>query len=217
MSQLKEPVLFILLGLPGSGKTYLARQLSSKLGATHIELEKIRHAIFDNPQYTTDENSVVKHVAFMMAEEFLKAKLPVIYDTSTNRRVERRELRDFARHFEAKPLLIWQQIDPSTGYARVSRRDSRKLDDRFGRVLDNKTFMNFNDDLQTPLHEDYIIVSGKHSFQGQYNSITRYLVETGLVAPDSKIAKSVPNPGLVNLVSGSRGRVDYNRRNVNIK
>ena len=44
-SKLQHPTVFILVGIPGSGKTNLARQLSQKLGISRVSAEQIRSTI----------------------------------------------------------------------------------------------------------------------------------------------------------------------------
>ncbi len=39
---MKKPTLYILCGLPFSGKTTLAKKLSEKLGFVHIDLDEVK-------------------------------------------------------------------------------------------------------------------------------------------------------------------------------
>ena len=75
-----KPVLIMLYGYPGSGKTHFARQLSETLQAAHVHGDRIRGELFDKPQYDTHENEIVNHLMIYMAEEFLKAGVSVIFD-----------------------------------------------------------------------------------------------------------------------------------------
>jgi hypothetical protein len=73
--------------------------------------------------------------------------------------------------------------------------------------------------MQNPQNENYLVLSGKHLFNSQKNSIVRRLTDLGVLSDDA-FDQKVAKPELVNLVSRAQaraGRVDYSRRNVIIR
>jgi hypothetical protein len=70
--------------------------------------------------------------------------------------------------------------------------------------------------MQNPQNEEYIVVSGKHTFDTQLSAFIKRLRELGLVPPVGEINTRVVKPGLVNLVP-TAGRVDLSRRNIVIR
>jgi hypothetical protein len=72
--------------------------------------------------------------------------------------------------------------------------------------------------MQNPANtEDYVVVSGKHTFGTQYTAVARRLRELGLIGLGEDTGKAV-KPGLVNLVPDPHsGRVDMSRRNIVIR
>src|SRR3989344_8227855 len=118
-----KPLFIVLYGFPGSGKTHFARQLCETIHAAHVNGDRLRYELFDQPRYDKREDDVVEHIMQYMAEEFLNAGLSVIYDVNAMRINKRRTLRDMARKVHAEPLLIWLQIDSDSAFARVSKRD----------------------------------------------------------------------------------------------
>jgi predicted kinase len=215
---LKHPTLIMLYGFPGAGKSFFARQLCDDLHAAHVQGERIRYELFDQPRYDKQENEIITHLMDYMAEEFLRAGVSVVYDTNAMRLSQRRELRETARKSKAQALLIWLQIDAESAFARVSRRDHRKIDDKYSAPLDRDGFDSLAAGMQNPVPtEDYIVISGKHTYQTQRSSAVKKLYDLGLVAPTDAASKVV-KPGMVNLVPNPMaGRVDPTRRNITIR
>lgn len=216
--QLLKPTLFMLYGYPGAGKTYYARQLCEELQAAHVNSERIRQELFDDPRYDAQENQIVKQLMTYMAEEFLSAGLSVIFDANAMRLSSRRELRELARKNKAESILVWFQIDADSSYMRSINRDRRKFDDKYAIPLNQEMFERLTGSMQNPTPtEDYMVISGKHTFQTQYQTTIRRLYDLGLLqANQSSIGKA--KPGLVNLVPNPlAGRVDPSRRNISIR
>ena len=96
-----KPLLILLYGYSGSGKTYFARQLSEQLQAAHMHADRVRGELFENPRYDKEENDVVAQLMDYMTGEFLSAGLSVIYDVNAMRVGQRRVLREMARKCHA--------------------------------------------------------------------------------------------------------------------
>ena len=213
-----KPVLIMLYGYPGAGKTHFARQLSESLSAAHVHGDRIRGELFETPQYDAHENEIVNHLMIYMAEEFLKAGVSVVFDANSDRIAHRREMRNIARKIKAEQLLVWLQIDSASAFARLGRRDKRKADDKYATPYTADSFEQYIQKMQNPKNEDYIVVSGKHTFNTQRSAVIKKLYEMGAVAIDEASA-GVVKPGLVNLIPNQLrgGRVDNSRRNILIR
>ncbi|HSW98705.1 MAG TPA: ATP-binding protein [Candidatus Saccharimonadales bacterium] len=213
-----KPLLILLYGYPGSGKTFFARQLSENFQAAHLHSERIRGELFENPHYDKEENDVITQLMDYMAGEFLSAGLSVVYDGNSLRTQSRRALRDMARKYRAQPVLVWFQVDAETSFGRLQRRDRRRADDKYAGPNDRATFERVAGAMQNPQNEDYIVVSGKHTFETQLSAFIKRMRELGLVPDKVEVSAKVVKPGLVNLVPNpTAGRVDMSRRNIVIR
>jgi predicted kinase len=211
-----KPVLVMLYGFPGSGKSHFAGQLCNFLQAAHVSGDKIRHQLFENPRYDKAENEIVDHLMEYMTEEFLDAGVSVVFDTNVTRRARRRYIRELARKAHAKPILAWLQIDPDSAFARVSQRDRRRNEDKYAMPLDKPKFNEVIGDMQNPdKDEDFIVLSGKHSFPMQRSSLLKRMYDLNLLSADM-LTSNVVKPGMVNLIPDA-GRVDMTRRNITIR
>lgn len=207
-------MLFMLYGYPGVGKTYFARQLADDIGGAHIQGDRIRFELFEEPRYDRQENELIMHLMNYMAEEFLKAGIPVVYDTNAMRLSQRRTLRDLARKVKCQSLIVWLQVDLESAFARSSNRDHRKTDDKYAQEMSEEMFQKFTGYMQNPNPtEEYLVISGKHTYQTQRGALLKKLYSLSAITTNT-ISSGVVKPGLVNLVPG---RVDQNRRNVLIR
>ncbi len=212
-----KPFLLMFYGFPGAGKTYFARQITETIQAAHLQSDRIRGELFDNPQYDKQENDIVTQLMDYMTEEFLSAGLSVAYDVNAMRAGQRRALRDLAFKCHANPLLIWFQMDAETAFTRNVKRDRRRADDKYAAKWDRTSFDSIVGHMQNPKPgEDYAVISGKHVFNMQQSAIISRLRDMGVLSGDDA-SSHVIKPGMVNLVPNNVGRVDMTRRNISIR
>jgi predicted kinase len=194
-----KPFIVMMYGYPGSGKTAFARQLAEEIGAVQVQQDRIRHELFGERAEDAINNSGLTKVAHYMAREFLKSGVPVIYDSDVLRASDRRAIREMAFETKTAAILVWLQIDPETAYIRTQRRDRRKTDDKYSKEYTEDSFRAVISTMQNPGHEEYVVISGKHTFQTQRGNFMKKLYDMGLVDPEISSSKVV-KPELVNLI-----------------
>lgn len=217
--RLEKPILIMLYGFPGAGKTHFSHNLVNDLDAAHIHGDRIRNELFEDPRYDAQEDAIVKQLMTYMAEEFLNAGVSVIFDANAMRKTQRHEIREIARKKKAKTLLVWFQMDPDTAFQRLKNRDRRTADDKYAVEYTPETFKQIASRMQHPLTtEDFVVVSGKHTYNSQRSVFFHKLVELGY-ANRQEASVKVAKPGMINLVPHTRrDRLDMtSRRNINIR
>lgn len=77
-----KPVLLLLTGLPGTGKSFLACRLSDLLPCVIIESDMVRKILFPRPRYTVQESRWVHRTCHALMAKLLKRGIRVIYDAT---------------------------------------------------------------------------------------------------------------------------------------
>lgn len=194
----------------------MARHLAESIQLANVSADKLRSELFSKPRYDAQENAILNHLMNYIAEEFLSAGVSVVYDSNAVRLSQRRKMRDLARKHKAEHLLVWLQIDNDSAFTRTQGRDRRTADDKFAEGHTRASFDRYLSVMQHPKGEDYLVVSGKHTYSTQKATVVNKLYQMGLVSSGT-VRSNVAVPGLVNLVPNkNRGRVDLSRRNITI-
>jgi len=211
--QTKRPVIIMLYGFPGSGKTFFARNVCKSLQAVHLSDDRIRGELFEKPRYDKAENSVVSHLIEYMAGEFLNTVVSVVIDVDTRKSNYRRHIRELAAKHRARTIVLWFQIDAEASFARLDTRDRRKHDDKFSRTYSKQEFETYAAAMQHPTEkEDFVVLSGKHSFLMQQSTLLRRFYDWGLVSSQD-VSRHVVKPGLMSLIPSN----DPNNRKLHIR
>lgn len=213
-----KPLLVLLYGFPGSGKSFFARQMCENLVATHVHDDRIRSELFEKPSHSKQETRIITSLMNYMTGEFLNAGVSVIYDTNSLRASQRRSLRNLAAKSGVETVLVWIQIDTETSFSRASKRDHRKADDKYSGPIEREAFNTLASGMQNPqVDERYVVISGKHIFSTQKSAFLRHLLDRKLINLDTS-THQISKPGMVNLVPNpALGRVDMSRRNITIR
>lgn len=104
-----RPVLVLVSGLPGTGKSFFSRQLADKLPCTILESDAIRKKLFPHPTYAATESVGVFRFIQQKTEELLGSDKSVIVD-ATN--LTERHRQSFYRAAEKTSAgLIIVQVD----------------------------------------------------------------------------------------------------------
>ena len=120
-----SPILYMMMGYPGAGKTTTAQLIAKLTGAVHISSDKMRLALFPKLEFTPEEHQILYKELDHITKELLKAGKDVIYDANLNRLIHRKEKYDVCRKVGAKPELIWVQTDKKVAKKRAMH-DSRR-------------------------------------------------------------------------------------------
>ena len=113
--------LIVVCGLPGSGKTTLARSLESRLGAVRFSPDEWMGAL-SLDLYDEDKRGKIEALQWKLGQELLALGLAVIIEWGTWGRAERDALRLGARQLGAAVELHYLAATEDVLWERIQRR-----------------------------------------------------------------------------------------------
>ena len=127
-----------ITGIPGSGKSVLARAASVELRARGyppriLELDEIRKTLTPEPRDTDTERDVVYRALGWMARLMTEAGVPVIVDATAHRRVWRDLARAAIPHFAEVQIECPLEVARERERSRLGGNAPRGISERAGR------------------------------------------------------------------------------------
>jgi predicted kinase len=120
--------LYLLMGLPGSGKTTLGKLLEEVTGATYLSSDDYRLMLFKKPCFSQKEHDMLYATLDHNVLHLLEAGHDVIYDANLNRRIHRNEKYALAKEYGSKVRLFWVKTDDELAKKRrVEKQDERLI------------------------------------------------------------------------------------------
>ena len=116
------PVLIIISGLPGTGKTYFARRLAERLPLTIIESDAFRKVLFPSPTYSSEESACLFRVIHSLIKKLLKEGISLILDATNLSDRHLVSLYLITNSSGAKPILVSVEAPDETVRQRLETR-----------------------------------------------------------------------------------------------
>lgn len=193
---LSKPHLIIMVGIPGSGKSFFAEHFAETFGVPLVSSNQIRQILSSNPTFLNEESSTVDQIADYTLSELLKTKQTVLYEGSTWSRTSRQELAKKARASGYETLLVWTQTEMAAARARSTKRgrDRATLSvEQFERQAKQFTAPNQS--------EKPVVISGKHTYASQLKIVLKKLTAPRVQIEDRAIARRTVTPIRVDAAS----------------
>ncbi|QLD84916.1 AAA family ATPase [Natronomonas halophila] len=119
----RRPELVVVCGLPGVGKSTVARAVADRLDAAVLRTDVVRKELFDDPKYTSEESTTVYNELLARARDRLADGESVVLDATFKTRSRRREARDIAAEVDADFRLVHVDCDTEVVERRIAARD----------------------------------------------------------------------------------------------
>lgn len=119
---LSKPVLAVIFGLPGTGKTTMARSLSDALKARHLNTDMLREALGKRDRYAKEDKAEVYRRLLGQAEAYLANGKDLVVDGTFSLEVYRDSIRKLAERTGASLKWIRTMASEEAVRARVSEK-----------------------------------------------------------------------------------------------
>ncbi len=117
-----QPALVVISGLPGTGKSYVARILAERLPAVIVESDFIRKTLFGKPTYSGVESAWVHRIAHIILRKQLRSGRHAIYDATNISEWTRKIAYRIAEQTDARLIVVRTTAPEKVVRARLERR-----------------------------------------------------------------------------------------------
>lgn len=176
---LTQPVIIVVIGVPGAGKSFFARQFSDMFSVPLVSWDYTRVQVgLGSPQHTREETAVVTTLVEQQIIELLKTQKSFVVDGGCNARTDRLALKKLAEEAGYGMLVVWVQTDEPTSKQRATKRSSRRQGDAYNTSLSDSQFQTLSKALTAPSsQEPFVVISGKHTYATQAKIVLKKLVQ----------------------------------------
>ena len=167
-----KPHIIIMVGIPGSGKSYFAEKFGETFKSPVINFSRIHRTLFVDPKFNESEDAVVKKAADYMLGEMLKTGRTIIFKGPTGKKSDRIELAKKARSSGYDPIFVWVQTDSVT----ARKRATKSIDGR--PPMTDAKFDNYLKQFSAPhASERAVVISGKHTYNAQLKIVLKSIIK----------------------------------------
>ena len=124
-----RPALVMLVGLPGTGKSFFTRALVERYPLAVVETDAVRKLLFGNPTYQPDEHYRVHKTCYRIIAELLRRGIGVAFDATNLQERAREQVYHIAEQWGARLLVVKLEAPPEVVKERLERRAANR-DDR---------------------------------------------------------------------------------------
>lgn len=200
---LSQPLVIVVTGLPGSGKTFFANSFATTFGAASVSNDKIRWTLFANHTYSENENAMVEQISDLLIAELLRTKRTFIIDGGYNSSLKRKHIEIIAKKAGFATLTVEVQTEPLTAKDRAKSRSAKNPCDKFKQSLKPEQFAKLVKNYEAPtIGRSSVVISGKHTAQTQLRTVLKKIVEM-----ERNPAQEKKAPTVVSAAKMVRGKV----------
>lgn len=174
---LTRPHAIMMVGIPGSGKTFFASHFSDTFNTPYLNLDDIERRSADAAS--------AGELTVTFLTELAKTEQTFVLEGNSATRTWRTEFAKWARGHGYVPLFVWTQVDQATALKRTLKAGRLSGDD-FAAAL--QSFSAPHPD------EKPVVISGKHTYASQARTVLNHLVTQNrpTAAPSPRRPGTVP-------------------------
>jgi predicted kinase len=170
--RLSLPHVIVMVGIPGSGKSFFAEHFAETFSAPLVSSIAIRHMLVQTPSFSVSEQAAVKRISHHLLDELLKTNQTIVVDIPSDSRTDRMEITRKAKLASYQVLFVWVQTESAAARSRATKTSK---DRSF--ALTDEQYDSFVKHFTIPSGtEKPIVISGKHTYASQLKIVLSRLV-----------------------------------------
>lgn len=119
-----NPALVVMIGLPGSGKSHLAREIAKRYAAAVLDSDALRGVLFPNPEHSEREHARLFPALHLLIDRLLARGVPLIVDATNLKEANRKPYYTIAARYGAKVVLVRAWAPRAVILKRLAGRES---------------------------------------------------------------------------------------------
>lgn len=121
-----SPVLVVVSGLPGTGKSHFCRKLAERIDLVILESDSLRRQLFSAPSYSKEESAELFRACHGLVDELLRKGISVALDATNLEEQNRERLYHIADQSRARLIIVRMEAPPEVVRQRLERRVMRE-------------------------------------------------------------------------------------------
>lgn len=153
-------MVVIVLGLPGSGKSYFAGRLAQRLNAEYVNSDRLRKELFPTRTYSKLEKAMVYGALLKRMEEAQNKRKDLVLDATFHKKEIRQQFMDKSKggiifiEVQADEDIIRQRLKEDRPYSEADLRIHQLIKQQWEPLqLPHLTLRSTNDNIETMLQK----------------------------------------------------------------
>ena len=175
----------MLLGVPGSGKTFFSQQLAARLHGVRLNSDAMRLSIFGSLEamdklYNSGDRSKLNAYTFgamdHVTDQLLASGISVVYDAIHTKRADRLKQEAAAKKHGALPILLRVTVPRDVAVRRTVERPAAGDARQFTPQKAEEVIRHFEETTESPVATELVIdIDGELPFDEQFRSFQEQL------------------------------------------
>ena len=169
-----RPVMVVVSGLPGTGKTHFSKRLVDKVPLLVLESDALRKVLFPLPSHTGPESARLFKACYSLIDALLTEGVPMLLDATNLVEYHRERLYRIADRPGVKLVLISVEVPPEVVHQRLNDR-SRGVGPEGHSTADWEVYLRMRSTAD-PIGRDHLVVDTSWDISPFIDQVAREIV-----------------------------------------
>jgi predicted kinase len=164
-----RPVIVLVTGLPGTGKSFFCRKLAEKAALLVLESDDLRKKLFPSPDYSSEESTRLFNACHTLISELLHDGVSVVFDATNLSEKHRERIYNIADKNGARLIVVEVKAPAELVYQRLHDRKMR-IDIHNKSDADRKVYERMKNNIER-IKRNFLVVDTSRDISPAINKI----------------------------------------------